>query len=52
VFSNNLIYSVTSVQAPIPHGEPGGSGGHGHSKVSRVHVERYSMLGRGMSQGI
>lgn len=44
--------SVTSVQAQIPHGKPGGSCGHGHSKVSRVHVERYSMRERRMSQGL
>jgi len=43
--------SVTSFQAQIPHGKPGGSCGHGHIEVSRVHVGRYSMPGREISQG-
>jgi len=50
VFRDNLVYSVTLSQAQIPHGKPRGSCGHGHSKVSRFHVERYSMPVRGMSQ--
>jgi hypothetical protein len=44
------FYSVTLVHAPIPHGKPRGSGNHGHGEMSRIHVERYSMRVRGMSQ--
>ena len=50
MFREYLVYSVTSVQAPIPHGEPGGSGSHGHSKVNRFHAGWYSMPVREMRQ--
>ena len=51
MFREYLVYSVTSVQAPIPHGKPRGSGSHGHRKVSRIHVERNSMPVSVMRQG-
>lgn len=44
------LVSVTSTHAQIPHGNPGGSHGHGHVEVSRVHVGRYSMPVVRMSQ--
>ena len=46
--------SVTSFQAPMPHGKPRGSGSHGHTEMSllqgALHIGCYSMSGSGMRQ--
>lgn len=43
-------FSVTSLQAQIPHGRPGGSHSHGHAEVNRVHIGQNSMPLQGLSQ--
>jgi hypothetical protein len=45
------LISVTSLQAQIPHGDPGGIHSHGHSEVDRVHIGQNFMPGSRIGQG-